>query len=96
MAEDFRIQPTAVVDAAKQLHQLADRVDALMVAENQNLEVTASGWDEASNRVAATLNDVHTGFVTSSAQGTNEIRQIAATLNGHAADIVGAEQDFVV
>jgi PE family len=96
MAEDFRIQPTAVVDAATQIHQLADRVDALMAAENQNLVVTAPGRDEVSGRVAATLNDVHTGFATSSAQGTDEMRQIAATLNSHAADIVGAEQDFVV
>jgi len=96
MSEDILIQPTAVVDAAKQLHQLADRVDALMAAENQNLEVMAPGRDEVSSRVAATLNDVHTGFVTSNAQGTNEMRQIAATLNSHAADIVAAEQDFVV
>ena len=85
MPENLRIQPAAVIDATKQLHQLADQVDELMATEGQNLVVTASGRDEVSGRVATTLNDVHAGFVKSSTQGTAEMREIAATLNSHAA-----------
>lgn len=96
MTDDFRMQPAAVADATKQLKDLADRVDKLMAAEGPNLTVTASGKDEVSGRVATTLNDVHAAFVKSNDQGTNEMREIAATLDGHTADIMAAEQDFAV
>jgi hypothetical protein len=96
MTDDFRMQPAAVADATKQLKDLADRVDKLMAAEGPNLTVTASARDEVSGRVATTLNDVHATFAKSSDQGTNEMREIAATLNGHNVNIMAAEQDFVV
>jgi hypothetical protein len=96
MTDDFRMQPVAVADATKQLNALADRADKLMATEAPNLTVTASAHDEVSGRVATTLNDVHAIFVKSSDQGTNEMREIAATLNGHTADIMAAEHDFTV
>ena len=96
MNDDFRMQPTAVADATKQLNALADRVDQLMANEAANLTVTSSAQDEVSGRVAATLNDVHVAFIKSSGQGTSEMREIAATLNGHTTDIMAAEEDFVV
>ena len=93
---DFTMQPAEVADATKQLDELADRVEKLMQTEAPNLTVTASGRDEVSQRVASTLNEVHTAFVTSSEQGTNEIREVAATLRSHTDNVVNAEQDFVV
>jgi PE family len=91
---DFQLQPADVTDATKQLDELADRVDKLMQAEAPNLAVTASGRDEVSQRVAATLNDVNAAFAKSVGQGTNEIREVAATLRAHTDRVVAAEQDF--
>jgi hypothetical protein len=96
MSDHIQIQPAAVTDATKQLKDLADRVDTLLAKEAPNLTVSAAAQDEVSGRVAATLNDVHTMFVRSSEQGTAEMREIAATLDAHNADIKAAEQDFVV
>jgi tetrahydromethanopterin S-methyltransferase subunit G len=93
---EFRMQPAEVNDATKRLDELADRVQKLMQTEAPNLAVTASGRDEVSQRVAATLNDVHTAFTTSTDQGTNEIREIAATLRAHSDHIVAAEEEFAV
>ena len=93
---DFSMQPAEVADATKQLDELADRVEKLMQTEAPNLTVTASGRDEVSQRVASTLNEVHTAFTTSTEQGTNEIREVAATLRSHTDNVVAAEQDFVV
>ena len=96
MTDDFRIEPAAVAGATKQLNELADRIDRLMAAEQPSLVVTPAGRDEVSGRVADTLNGVHTTFAESTGRGVSEIREIAATLDGHAADIVSAERDFSV
>ena len=96
MAADFVMQPTEVLDATKQLDELASRVEKTMQAEAPNLAVTASGSDEVSQRVASTLNEVHAAFTKSSDQGINEIREVAATLRGHTDNVVAADQGFVV
>jgi hypothetical protein len=93
---DFQMHPADVTEATKRLDELAGRVEKLMQTEAPNLTVTASGRDEVSQQVASTLNDVHTVFSKSSAQGTNEIREIAATLRVHADNVAGAERDFAV
>jgi phage-related protein len=93
---DFVMQPTEVLDATKQLDELATRVEKTMQAEAANLAVTASASDEVSQRVASTLNEVHAEFTKSSDQGVNEIREVAATLRGHADNVVAVDQEFVV
>jgi hypothetical protein len=93
---DFRMQPAEVADATRQLDGLASRVEHVMVTESPNLTVTAAGRDEVSERVAATLNGVHAAFAKSLDQGSTEIREIAATLRAHTADVVAAEQEFVL
>jgi ABC-type transporter Mla subunit MlaD len=93
---DFRMQPAEVAEATKQLDGLASRVEKLMATEGPNLTVTPAAGDEVSQRVASTLNDAHAGFAKSTDQGTNEIRETAATLRAHTDDIVSAEQDFAV
>ena len=94
--DDFRMQPAEVTEATKQLDALASRVEKLMATEGPNLTVTPAGRDEVSQRVASTLNEAHARFATSTDQGTNEIRETAATLRAHTDDIVAAEQDFAV
>jgi PE family len=94
--DGFRMQPTEVAEATKQLDALAGRVEKLMATEGPNLTVTAAGHDEVSQQVASTLNDAHAQFATSTDQGTNQIRETAATLRAHTDDIVAAEQDFTV
>jgi hypothetical protein len=93
---DFRMQPQEVVDATRQLDQLASRAEKLMQTEVPNLTVTAAARDEVSRRVASTLNEVHAAFGKSTDQATSEIREIAATLRAHTDNVVAAEQDFVV
>ena len=93
---DFRMQPAEVAEATKQLDALASRVEKLMATEGPNLTVTPAARDEVSQRVAATLNDAHAQFATSTDQGNTEIRETAATLRAHTDDIVAAEQDFAV
>ena len=93
---DFRMQPAEVAEATKQLDALASRVEKLMATEGPNLTVTPAARDEVSQRVASTLNEAHAQFATSTDQGTNEIRETAATLRAHTNDIVAAEQDFAV
>lgn len=56
------IRPGEVTDATSQLAELADRVRRVMEAEALNLTVEASARDEVSQRVAATVNEVHTSF----------------------------------
>ena len=94
--DDFRMQQAEVADATKQLDGLASRVENLMATEGPNLTVTPAARDEVSQRVASTLNDAHARFATSAGQGSNEIRETAATLRAHTDDIVAAEQDFAV
>ena len=93
---DFMMQPADVLDAAGQLDALAERIDKVMQREAPNLTVVPSGRDEVSQRVASTLNDVHTDFIKSTGQGVNEAREIAATLRAHTGSVIDAEQDFVV
>jgi phage-related protein len=95
-SSEFTMQPADVIDAAGQLEALADRIDKVMEAEAPNLTVVASGRDEVSQRVASTLNDVHTNFVASTGAGSNEAREIAATLRAHTQNVMEAEQDFAV
>lgn len=92
----FRMQPADVAEAVKRLDELASRVERLMAAEAPNLTVTASGRDEVSQRVASTLNGVHTAFTTSTGQGSTEIREVSATLRAHTDQIVAAEKDLAV
>jgi hypothetical protein len=93
---DLWMQPAEVVDATKRLDQLASRAEKLMQDEASNLTVTSPGRDEVSRQVASTLNEVHAQFDKFSDQGTNEIREIAATLRAHTDNVVAAEQEFVV
>jgi hypothetical protein len=91
---DFAMQPAEVADATKQLDELAGRVEKVMQTEAPNLTATASGRDEVSQRVAATLNEVHAEFSRSSDQGINEVREVAATLRKHTGNVVSIDQDF--
>jgi ElaB/YqjD/DUF883 family membrane-anchored ribosome-binding protein len=93
---EFAMQPAEVADATKQLDELAGRVEKVMRDEAANLTVTASARDEVSQRVASTLNEVHTKFSTSSDQGVNEVREVASTLRTHTDNVVASEQDFAV
>lgn len=94
--DGFRMQPAELADATKQLDALSSRIEKLMVVEGPNLTVTPAARDEVSQRVASSLNEVHAQFATSTDQGNNEIREIAATLRAHTDDVVAAEQDFAV
>ncbi|WP_319446550.1 MULTISPECIES: PE family protein [unclassified Mycobacterium] len=89
------IQPDEVADVSRQLDELANRAQRVMTDEAANLTVTASGRDEVSQRVAATLNEVHSSFGTAADQGLGELHQVAATLRGHSQHIVTADEDFV-
>ena len=88
------IQPSEVLEVTRQMDELANRVHRVIEDEAANLTVTASGRDEVSQRIAATLNEVHTSFGTTADQGLTEIREVAATLRGHSNNIAAAE-DFV-
>ena len=63
------IQPAEVADVTRQLDELANRVQRVLQDEATNLTVIASGRDEVSQRVAGTLNEVHTAFGASADQG---------------------------
>ena len=91
---EFSMQPAEVADATKRLDELAGRVEKVMQSEAANLTVTASARDEVSQRVASTLNEVHTAFSKSSEQGINEVREVGATLRTHTDNVVASEQDF--
>ncbi|MGE0217120.1 PE family protein [Mycolicibacterium sp.] len=93
---ELSLQPDEVIEATTQLDDLATRVETLLRAEGPNLAVTAPGVDEVSQRVAATLNEVHQFFTASTDAGVAELREIAATLRAHTDAVVAAEQDFVV
>lgn len=89
------IQPSEVGEVSRQLDELATRVQRVLHEEAANLTVTASGRDEVSQRIAHTLNEVHTAFGKSADQGLGEMHEVAATLRGHSSNIVAAEEDFV-
>lgn len=89
------IQPAEVAEVSRQLDELATRVERVMTDEAANLTVTASGSDEVSQRVAATLNEVHTSFGAAADKGLAEVHETAATLRGHSNNVVAADGDFV-
>jgi hypothetical protein len=89
------IQPDEVAEVSRQLDELAGRAQRVLQDEAVNLTVTPSARDEVSQRVAATLNEVHTSFGTAADQGLGEMREVAATLRGHSDNIVAAEDDFI-
>jgi hypothetical protein len=91
----MEIQPAEVAEVSRQLDELAGRVERVMADEAANLTVTASGRDEVSQRVANTLNEVHTAFGTSADQGLGELHEVAATLRGHSENVVAADEDFI-
>ena len=93
---EFSMQPSDVMEAAGQLDALADRLDKVMTVEAPNLTVVAPGRDEVSQRMASTLNDVHTSFADTAGRGSNEVREIAATLRAHTQNILDSENDFIV
>jgi hypothetical protein len=89
------IQPAEVQEVSRQLDDLASRVQRVMHDEAANLTVTASGRDEVSQRVAATLNEVHTSFGTAADKGLTEVHEVAATLRGHSDNVAAADGDFI-
>ena len=89
------IQPSEVAEVSRQLDELAGRVERVLQDEAGNLTVTASGRDEVSQRVANTLNEVHTSFGTSADRGLGEMHEVAATLRGHSENVVAADEGFV-
>lgn len=89
------IQPAEVLDVSRQLDDLASRVERVMQDEAGNLTVTASGRDEVSQRIAATLNEVHTSFGTAAGKGLGEVHEVAATLRGHSGNVAAADEDFI-
>jgi hypothetical protein len=89
------IQPDEVTEVSRQLDELANRAQRVLTDEAVNLTVTPSARDEVSQRVAGTLNEVHTSFGTSADQGLGEMHEVAATLRGHSDNIVAADEDFI-
>jgi phage-related protein len=94
--DGLSIRPGEVGDATNQLTELADRVRHVMETEALNLTVEASGRDEVSQRVAATLNEVHASFTKASDQGHQQLREAAATLRTHAGNVEAADQGVTV
>jgi phage-related protein len=88
----FSIRPGDVSDVTGQLTELTDRVRRVMDTEALNLTVQASAGDEVSQRVASTLNEVHTSFTKASDQGRTQIRDVATTLRTHTDNVVAADQ----
>jgi hypothetical protein len=95
-SDSVRLQPDDIVNATEQLDDMARRLDQLMEVENPNLAVKSPGADEVSQRVAATLTRVHAMFGESVAHGSNEMREIAATLRSHTDNIRAVDDGFVV
>jgi phage-related protein len=92
----FSIRPGEVGDATSQLAELADRVQRVMDAEALNLTVQASARDEVSQRVAATLNEVHTSFGKASDQGQQQLRELTTTIRTHAGNFAAADEAMAV
>ncbi len=90
--DSLMIRPDDVNDASARLAELADRVKRVMDAEAANLTVVASARDEVSQRVAATLNQVHTSFTKASDQGHQQLHGVATTLRTHADQVAATDQ----
>ena len=93
---ELSLNPGEVSDATGQLAVLADRVKQVMDTEALNLTVQASGRDEVSQRVAATLNHVHESFGTSSDQGQQQLRELSTTLQAHIDKLVASDEGLAV
>ena len=89
------IQADEVAEVSRQLDELAGRAQRILQDEATNLAVTPSARDEVSQRVAATLNEVHSSFGTAADKGLGEMREVAATLRGHSDNVVAADEGFI-
>jgi len=94
--ESLSIQPGEVADATTQLAGLADRVTRVMQAEALNLAAEPSARDEVSQRVAATLNEVHASFGKTSEQGQQQLRRVVEALRTHAGALAAADDGLAV
>jgi hypothetical protein len=92
-SDELSIQPAEVSDVTQQLDALAGRVQRVMADEAPNLAVTASARDEVSQRVASTLNEVHSSFGAATDQGLGEMRDVASTLRTHSNNVVASDQE---
>lgn len=92
----FSIQPDEVSGVTGQLTELTGRIQRVMDTEALNLVVEASARDEVSQRVASTLNEVHTSFSNASDQGLAQVRDVATTLRTHADNVVAADEGLTV
>lgn len=86
------IHPSEVSDATGQLAGLADRIQKVMDTEALALTVDPSARDEVSQRVASTLNQVHTTYAKTADQGQQQLREITGTVRTHAGNLVIADQ----
>jgi hypothetical protein len=89
------IQPAEVADVSRQLDELAGRAQRVLADEAPNLTVTPAARDEVSQRVADTLNQVHSSFGSAADKGLGQMHEEAATLRGHSDNIVAADEDLV-
>jgi ElaB/YqjD/DUF883 family membrane-anchored ribosome-binding protein len=92
----FSIRPGEVSDATSQLAELADRLQRVMQDEALNLTVAPSARDEVSQRVAATLNQVHVSFSKTADQGQQQLRNVVATVRTHAGNFAAADEALPV
>jgi hypothetical protein len=92
----FSMRPAEVSDATGQLADLADRIQRVLQTEAPNLAVAPSARDEVSQRVASTLNDVHTSFTKTSDQGHTQLQEMTMTLRTHANNVVAFDQGLPV
>jgi hypothetical protein len=95
-SDRLSIRPGEVSDVNSQLTELADRVRRVLDAEALNLTVDPSARDEVSQRVASTLNDVHTSFTKASDRGQAQIREVATTLRTHNDKVIAADEGSAV
>lgn len=89
------IQPAEVADVSRQLDELAGRAQRVLADEAPNLTVTPAARDEVSQRVADTLNQVHSSFGSAADKGLGQMHEEAATLRGHSDNIVAADEDLL-
>lgn len=95
-SEGLFIRPGEVSDTTGQLGELADRIKTVMDNEALNLTVEASARDEVSQRVASTLNEVHTSFANAADQGQQQLRDVSGTVRTHAGTVAAADDGAAV
>lgn len=94
--DGLSIRPGEVSDATSQLGELGDRIQRVMDAEALSLTADASARDEVSQRVASTLNEVHTSFAKAADQGRSQIQEVATTMRTHTDNVVAADEGHAV